>query len=159
MSNGAEQFLGRQLVNMTQALQDLVTDNVEMLVALQNMKTAIDSTIPKFATVSDSIKHTTGSFGLIRVGETSMASITPHVLGKIRLKISSTSSSSYYIGVVVNGIDVTKILGNTTTVTTHDIQIQEGDTVKIKCHNGSTDFTVTKIQICYDLVAKPNITY
>lgn len=160
MSNGAEQFLGRQLVNMTQALQGLVNESTEMLLALQDMKTAIESTIPKFAITSDNLKHNVGSFGSIAPNFETLKQVVPFVSGTIKIKITATSTAATYIGLTVNGVLVTRQPQPTTsTVTEHIVNVLEGDIIKVKNDSASGTISATKFNIYYDLIEKPNISY
>ncbi len=165
MSNGAEQFLGRQLVNVTKALQDLVTDNIEMLTALENMKTAIESTIPKYTIVSDNLKHSKlGNIGTIKGGATEESnlpySFVPFLSGSIRVTITGQANNYMEFEITNNGLSVGANGITGTQTRTFDINVKEGDVLSFRAKGGSTSYYIilTDLKISYDLVTKPNMS-
>lgn len=151
--SGSEQFLGRILQDQAKALQDIVLQGALQVQAIVDMKDALDRTIPKFAIPSEVLREQKSpDWGLNNPGYT----FTSHMNGTIRLKLTFRNGlAGQTIYLKRNGVQVATITQTTGTFTKSiDVNVVDEDVLNLESSYG----VLEKIQVCYDLLPKPNMS-
>lgn len=133
---------------------------------LIEMINTIDKTIPKYAIVSNVVK-TSKNYSLQNVGNDKITYI-PYINGSIKLKVTGCgthgTSAEGVVIISVNGVIVANLgadvrypkYGSTPVMKFIELVVKEGDIVTLG-GSGKTnnDVQVTKVEVCYNLIEKP----